>query len=200
MADPSTEAKILTFTFTVGTPGEIVAGIVTDSESEATGTVAAHVPYGTDVTAITPTIELSQGASVAPASGTAENFTSPVVYVVTAEDTQTIRTYTVTITVDPEPEPEPEPTPATGYKGYKPRVPGWAGTRVFSGTIESYTEDGVDIGLGLFVPRFPISVQIKGGYTGYFDIATKKLLVYSAAGLQATSATNIEYTVILMGM
>jgi hypothetical protein len=197
----SSEAKIKTFTFSVGSPAELIAGVVeiTDTQEANLGTIEATVPYGTDVTAIAPTITVSNGATVAPVSGSEQDFSSDVAYVVTAEDGTTTRTYTATITVADAPSPAPVVT-ASANLGVKPRVPGWAGTRVFSGTIESYTEDGVDIGLGLFVPRFAISVQIKGGYTGYFDIATKKLLVYSAPGTQATSATDIEYTVILMGM
>lgn len=44
------------------------------------------VPNGTDVTALVPTIEVSGKATVSPASGTAQNFTNPVKYSVTAED------------------------------------------------------------------------------------------------------------------
>ena len=42
------------------------------------------LPYGTDVTAIEPTIELSLGATV-DLSGV-QDFTNPVTYTVTAED------------------------------------------------------------------------------------------------------------------
>lgn len=47
---------------------------------------------------MTPTIEVSAGASVNPASGKAQNFTNPVVYTVTAEDGSTTN-YTVTVVV-----------------------------------------------------------------------------------------------------
>ena len=60
-------------------------------------TVAITVPYGTDVTAVTPSIVIT-GASVSPASGVAKDFTNPVIYTVTATDGST-KDYTVTVTV-----------------------------------------------------------------------------------------------------
>ncbi|HNX76020.1 MAG TPA: hypothetical protein PLM07_05825, partial [Candidatus Rifleibacterium sp.] len=57
---------------------------------------ALTVPFGTSVTALTPTITHT-GASIAPASEVAQNFTSPVTYTVTAADNST-QAYTVTVT------------------------------------------------------------------------------------------------------
>ncbi|MFA7216026.1 MAG: InlB B-repeat-containing protein, partial [Bacillota bacterium] len=63
-------------------------------------TVAISTPAGTDVTGLTPAIVLTDSnASVSPSSGTAQDFSSPVTYTVTAEDGTTTRTYTVTVTV-----------------------------------------------------------------------------------------------------
>ena len=44
------------------------------------------LPYGTDVTALTPTIVVSDHATVFPESGMTMDFTNPVTYTVTAED------------------------------------------------------------------------------------------------------------------
>ena len=64
-----------------------------------TGTnIAVEVASGTDVTLLSPTIVVSEGATVAPTSGTAKDFTNPVEYVVTAEGGAT-KTYTVTVTL-----------------------------------------------------------------------------------------------------
>jgi hypothetical protein len=58
-----------------------VVGVITGSN------IVVTVPFGTDVTALVPTIEVSAGASVSPASGVAQDFTSPaILYTVTAED------------------------------------------------------------------------------------------------------------------
>jgi hypothetical protein len=64
-----------------------------------THAVAVTVPYGTDVSALTPTITISSGASISPASGVQQDFTSPVTYTVTAADSST-QAWTVTVTVD----------------------------------------------------------------------------------------------------
>jgi hypothetical protein len=65
--------------------------------------IAVNVPYGTDVTNLTPMIVISSGAAVYPASGVAKDFTSPVIYTVTAEDKVTTQKYTVMVTVAPGP-------------------------------------------------------------------------------------------------
>jgi hypothetical protein len=89
----STAAEITVFDFNALAPA--VVGVVT----EGTHTIALTVPSGTDVTALVPTITIT-GASVAPASGVAQNFTVPVVYTVTAADAST-QDYTVTVTIAP---------------------------------------------------------------------------------------------------
>lgn len=61
-------------------------------------TVAIEVEAGTTVTALTPTVTVSEGASVSPLSGAATDFTSPVNYTVTAED-GTTQVWAVTVTV-----------------------------------------------------------------------------------------------------
>ncbi|MDR2670804.1 MAG: discoidin domain-containing protein, partial [Oscillospiraceae bacterium] len=73
-----------------------VAGRIDDEA----GTIKAALPFGTDVTNLTPEI-VHTGASINPPSGAVIDFTSPVDYRVTAAD-GSIRTYTVTVTVRPE--------------------------------------------------------------------------------------------------
>jgi hypothetical protein len=75
-------------------------------------TVSIEVAYGTNVTSLTPTITVSALATITPTSGTAQNFTSPVNYTVTAEDSS-IQVWTVTVTVAEGPEP-PEPEEPSG--------------------------------------------------------------------------------------
>jgi len=85
---PSSTKAITAFTI----PGQ--AGTTTIDESAHT--IALTMPYGTDVTALVPTITIT-GASASPASGVAHDFTAPSTYTVTAEDTST-QAYTVTVT------------------------------------------------------------------------------------------------------
>ncbi|GHU80002.1 hypothetical protein FACS1894191_4160 [Clostridia bacterium] len=58
--------------------------------------ISVTLPYGTAVTALTPTVTHSAASSYSPTG--AQNFTSPVTYTVTAEDTTT-KVYTVTVIV-----------------------------------------------------------------------------------------------------
>jgi hypothetical protein len=58
-------------------------------------TVTFTVPYGTSLNSLSPTIAVSPGASISPASGTAQDFSSPQTYTVTAQDGST-KDYTVT--------------------------------------------------------------------------------------------------------
>jgi 6-phosphogluconolactonase len=78
-------AKDITSFTILGIPGTI-----------GVNTITLTVPYGTGLTALTPTIVIT-GASVNPASGAVQDFTAPVLYTVTAADAST-KDYTVTVT------------------------------------------------------------------------------------------------------
>ena len=87
----SSEKAISSFAFSGLTPE--VDGIV-----DNTGyTVNLTVPSGTDLTTLTPTIVVSDNATISPASDVAQDFTNPVTYTVTAQDGST-QNYTVTVT------------------------------------------------------------------------------------------------------
>jgi hypothetical protein len=66
--------------------------------NNTTKTVIVTMPVGTDITLLTPSITVSQGASVTPNSGVTQNFTTPVTYSVTAEN-GTVQVWTVTVTI-----------------------------------------------------------------------------------------------------
>lgn len=76
-------------------------GVITETNH----TISVTVPFGTIVTSLIPTITHT-GASISPESGVAQDFTTPVVYTVTAADATT-QDYTVTVIV-------PTGTPKTG--------------------------------------------------------------------------------------
>ncbi len=67
--------------------------------NETNHTIAVSVPYGTDVKALTPVIGHT-GASINPASGIPQNFSSQVTYTVRALD-NTEQKYIVTVTIEP---------------------------------------------------------------------------------------------------
>jgi hypothetical protein len=90
----STEADILTFALV-----EVPAAVVVIEGLDISVTVA----QGTDVTALTPTITISEGATIVPTPPySAMDFTNPVQFVVTAEDGETTQTYTVTVEEEQE--------------------------------------------------------------------------------------------------
>jgi len=88
----SDEAEILDFTFG---PAIDYEDAIIDS---ATATVDITVINGTEVTALTPTITVSDGATIDPASEVEQDFTNPVIYTVTAQDGVTTKDWTVTVT------------------------------------------------------------------------------------------------------
>lgn len=94
MADleaPSSETEVLTFVLDDQTGDAVI--------DSGEGTISIEVETGTDVTALAPTITISDGATISPASGNPQDFTDPVTYTVTAEDMETTQDWIVTVTV-----------------------------------------------------------------------------------------------------
>lgn len=85
----SDKAEILTFEV-----AEAVGEVVINSEA---ATIDLTVAVGTDITNITPSITISLGATISPDGGTAQDFTNPVVYTVTAQDGLTTKDWRVTV-------------------------------------------------------------------------------------------------------
>lgn len=76
------------------------AEIISFAVNEVNGTIEGTdillvLDESVDVTAITPTIVISDNATVSPESGVEQDFSSAVTYTVTAEDGETKKTYTV---------------------------------------------------------------------------------------------------------
>jgi hypothetical protein len=74
----SSENDVLTYSI-LGLPAAIVRG-------RGVGTIDLVLPYGTDLTDLTPTITVSPLATILPVSGEADDFTSVVRYVTTAQN------------------------------------------------------------------------------------------------------------------
>ena len=70
-------------------------GIYSAMVDEAAATITIYTRTGASVSSLTPKIEVSDKATLSPASGEAQNFSSPVTYTVTAEDGKTTKVYTV---------------------------------------------------------------------------------------------------------
>jgi len=142
--------------------------------------IAAVVPFNTDLTALAPTITSSTKATVSPASGTAQNFTNPVTYTVTTED-GTKQTYTVTVTVTKAPAPTITSfIPTTAVEGTKVVLIGTgfsakaADNLIKFGTVSAVTDSASTTRLVTSVP--------KGATTGNITI--------TVGGQTATSTSN----------
>lgn len=87
--EPSSATDIVAFTVE-----NQVGESVIDNENH---TVVFEMPIGTTVTALAPTKVVSNGATINPESGVAQDFTSPVAYTITAEDEVTTQEWIVSV-------------------------------------------------------------------------------------------------------
>ena len=72
-----------------------------DKKATIKGTdISFSYPFGTDITKLTATVEISAKAKITPDPSKAQDYTKPVDFVVTAEDGTTKQTYKVTVTVE----------------------------------------------------------------------------------------------------
>ncbi len=97
---PNAEADILSCSLPaeILANGEIRVDQPYDEEIKAYP-IYIQVKEQTDRSALAPTFELTEGATISPASGSVQDFTSPVRYTVTSEDQQWHRTYAVYVSV-----------------------------------------------------------------------------------------------------
>ena len=135
----SSEKKILEFRFEE-------QGINADIDEEKKS-ISATMPYGTDISALIPTISISTKATISPASNEMMDFTNPVSYTITAEDGSQV-VYIVMITVE---EPEIPENPFLGVWGVE-RIEyykiDFAGNPIAS-TMQTYMFDPEDIDDGI---------------------------------------------------
>nr|AGS53837.1 hypothetical protein [uncultured bacterium contig00054] len=145
------------------------------SSPEATGvidesakTVSVHVPHGTAVTSLTPTVTVSPKASYTPHG--AQNFTSPVVYRVTAEDASHVE-YTVTVTITPAP---------TGGISLTP-----SGNHIFTEAHTGYGEQTpyeVTINNDVSHATGALTIALSGANPGSFTLSTTTISDIAANG------------------
>lgn len=117
----SAEKAIISFRFDNEDNSSLDADVV-GVISENTKTVTLTLPFGQSKNALIPSIEVSVGATIEPASGTTQNYTSPVAYVVRAEDGSAV---SYVVTVDSEPGPSIlSIDPASGSFGMEVTIAG----------------------------------------------------------------------------
>ena len=87
---PNSETDIVAFELINQTEAAVIDAV--------NHTVTAHIPFGASLTALTPVVLVSEGASVVPASGEAVDFSAgPVNYTVTAENGTDVQVWSVIV-------------------------------------------------------------------------------------------------------
>jgi len=155
---PSYEKDITSFDFLLAeNPDKNFTANVIGSVGGST--ITLQVPYeaGDYVGNLVPNI-VHTGESVSPADGAAQDFTNPVTYTVTADDTTT-KDYTVTVTLDMSEAPAAHwkfdegsgtsvgDSSGNNHVGTMYGVPSWIGGKVGSGALQfDGTNDYVEVG------------------------------------------------------
>jgi len=164
LKDPSASSTKAITAFSFTNPA------ATGTINETAKTISVTVPFGTSVTALTPTVTHT-GASYSPTG--AQNFTSPVIYTVTAHDGST-QPYTVTVTV-----PVSKPI-----------------ALIYYGITEIPQNGTIDVGNVLYTLSTTISITIKntGNLPLLFDVANITITGTDALSFTRTTypATSIE--------
>lgn len=91
------------YTVTVSVASPIISFKINDAAATINNTahtILLTLPTGTDLTALQPVIELSEGVSISPASGSTLDFTNPVVFEVSTATSSVNYTATVSVPVE----------------------------------------------------------------------------------------------------
>ncbi|HBM45802.1 MAG: Ig domain protein group 2 domain protein [Parcubacteria group bacterium GW2011_GWF2_38_76] len=122
----------------------ISSQVGTTTINQTTHTVSMVVPFGTDVTAFSPTITHT-GLFISPSGGTAQDFTTPQTYTVTAIDSST-QEYTVSVEILSDTQTAPNDSGSATASSTKPQVVIKNPTQEVSVSIESGTiEPSIDV-------------------------------------------------------
>ena len=92
----SNEKQIINFTFSTDENEALTENINAEID-QSNNVITAIVPFNTDISSLTPTIQISENATITPSG--AQDFSSPVTYTVTAQD-ESETTYEVTIGIE----------------------------------------------------------------------------------------------------
>ncbi len=180
-------------------PGQVLSIV-----SEANHTVAVTMPYGTDVTALAPSITLSGGASISPQGGTAQNFTGNVTYTVTAQDGTTSQVWTVAVVLEAAPPSAPTMTGGTGQA----ITQGQSASFTSSADFDRYTQTLITLSGGAShtvhtagadnvnasAVNGSITVTLSGTYTATLPLGTHSISINSEQGNATASFTVVAPT------
>ncbi|HON19074.1 MAG TPA: DUF5018 domain-containing protein, partial [Salinivirgaceae bacterium] len=183
----SSEAEIVSFDI----PGQIGQSVI----NSANATVSVTMPYGTNLTALVPTITISVGATIIPASGVAQNFTSPVQYTVTAQNgTQKVWTVNVTTLALTTIYQIQYTTDPSGASPLVDQIVTTAGVvTAIHGTVGFYLQDGEGEWNGIYVYKGTQAVTIPE-IGSRITISAKVAEYYGLTELKNIEAINVIST------
>ncbi|MEI6093280.1 MAG: SUMF1/EgtB/PvdO family nonheme iron enzyme [bacterium] len=135
--------------------------IITFSVSDVSGTISGTnisltLPMGSSLTNLAPTITISEGASVSPANGVAQDFTNPVTYTVTSAD-RTTKAYVVTVSASTRPTGTKVTFTADGVSFKMVSVPG--GLSFPAGSMDE-TNPKATVGRGYWIGETEVTYEL----------------------------------------
>lgn len=94
---PSTEASIISFSFLAENNEQLTDDVIATID-QGTQIVSVNLPEDTEATGLTPTIEISEGATINPNG--AQDFSTTITYIVTSQSGNISTSYDVSVTVE----------------------------------------------------------------------------------------------------
>jgi len=182
-----------------------VTGVMNESEKTITVTLPG---LSTNVTALIPTINISPLATILPASGVAQDFTTPKNYTITAQDILVSKTYTVIVELvnDSFDGPFPylsamKPTYQvpfwiTGYEMYDAEGTVEGGCKIENGTIRLGAQSSAYNQLKLKVANcgtFKVGLSASGGRT--ISLTNNKNAAIASTTLTSNVCKTVELVV-----
>ena len=183
----SSEAAVTSFTFDTDNPANSIVTVqpVINGDDSILFSVSSGAA-AEELAVLVPTITVSEGASVIPASGQTVDFSNgPVTFTVTAQDGRTVRTYIAAAGIEEAQEPEAPDFPideqlAGEYKGLIDILLGGtavgsdipknitvanAGDTAVSLTMDNFSFSGIDVGtIHIRSCTLSLSDSPEGGY------------------------------------
>jgi hypothetical protein len=183
LSNKDSEKRIITFTFSALTPQ------ITASINESEKIITLWVPKETDVSALTPTIKISEKATISPKTGVTANFTRPVVYTVTAENGST-QAYTVNVYKFSKDYPTiTSISPEIGARGAILAITG----ANFGNTIPIVVLDDI---LATIIEASPTTILIKVPSQARSKKNPVKVIIADDNGGSATATSPVDFEVI----
>ena len=199
-ADWSTQDYIVTVTVAASSSCQITAyslsGVVgTIDESNTPRTISVTLPYGTSVTKLVATYtttgaSVKVGSTVQTSGSTANNFTSPVTYTVTAADASTMD-YIVTVKVVATPSYSISGT-LSGYKFSGETI--WLEKEGSDTVYTSSNASGYYIFTGVVNGTYTVRPYVFGNHLHpYWFIPSSKIVTISGANVGNINFTSTDH-------